>query len=182
MLFDYYHTVLSDGPGAYSPQALFFSVPVSVVQVEVGSAYCPGESVTLTAYDHWYGVLDSASVVLDGTLQQVSVSAVDIGFVEVATTAGLFVLDNLQFANSFSADLRPPLLKIAQEANMVALSWPSYSEGFWLEERDANSVWRKIDVAPVIQGPEQKALVEQTNAFRFYRLKRCPCPPRPPKP
>lgn len=90
-----YPTFVSDYNAAL-PQEIHFTVPVAAVSVRAGSAWGPGFSVQLSAFNSANVLVASSSLTLTPALQLVSVSAPGIVRVEVAGPV-VMVLDDLRF-------------------------------------------------------------------------------------
>jgi hypothetical protein len=89
---------MSDGGIPKGPETILFATPVSEVQAIVGSNSGAGQTLTMAAYDAESALVNSATVTLASQMKAIKVSGQGIVRAVISTTASVFVLDDLTWA------------------------------------------------------------------------------------
>ena len=112
---------LSDGGIPRGPESIFFATPVSEVQANVANGAASG-TVTMAAYDAANALVDTMTLTLSAVLRPISVAGENIVRVVVSSTASVFVLDDLTWAqwcpityDVFFGTANPPTTKICSD-------------------------------------------------------------------
>ena len=89
---------MNDGGVPQGPETIHFNTPMSEVQINAGSGFFVGETLTMEAFDASSALVDSDIISLAAAMQPVNVSGQGIVRVVISSTATAFVLDDLTWA------------------------------------------------------------------------------------